>query len=173
VAEQPSPDEDDRDAATSGRLRALVDAGRTKVGAGRTWAEGMLERYRHRPLVDVALRIYERDREAAGTIVSSAIAFRLFLFFVPLLLFVVGVLGFFAELVSSKDVDDAGITGSIAVQINTALQQPTSTRWIAVVLGLVGMITTGRTLSKSLAAASCLGWRLPVSSKVSVRRIPG
>jgi uncharacterized BrkB/YihY/UPF0761 family membrane protein len=173
VAEQPAPDHEDRGAATSGRMRALLDVGKTKVGAGRTWAEGMLERHRHRPLVDVALRIYERDREAAGTIVGSAIAFRLFLFFVPLLLFVVGLLGFFAELVSAKDVDDAGITGSIATQINSALQQPTSTRWIAVFVGLFGMISTGRTLSKSLAAASCLGWRLPVSSKASVKVISG
>ena len=57
------------------------------------------------------------------------------------------------------------------MQINTALEQPTSTRWIAVVLGLLGMATTGRTLSKALAQASCLGWRLPMRTKASVRVI--
>ena len=131
----------------------------------------LFERHRHRPLVDLGLRIYERDKEAAGSVVGSAIAFRLFLFFVPLLLFVVGVLGFFAELVSAQDVDDAGITGTIAAQINTALDQPNSTRWIAVFLGLFGMASTGRTLSKALAQASCLGWRLPMRTKASVRVI--
>lgn len=43
--------------------------------------------------MDLALRWYERDREAAGTVVGSALAFRLFLFFIPLLLFVVGLTG--------------------------------------------------------------------------------
>ena len=84
----------------------------------------LFERHRQRPLVDLGLRIYERDKEAAGSVVGSAIAFRLFLFFVPLLLFVVGLLGFFAEFVTTKDVDDAGITGTIAQQIGTALAQP-------------------------------------------------
>jgi uncharacterized BrkB/YihY/UPF0761 family membrane protein len=162
----PEPAVDDH-----GRLRGFVDLGRDRVSAGRSWAMDVFERHRQRPLVDLGLRIYERDKEAAGSVVGSAIAFRLFLFFVPLLLFVVGLLGFFAEVVSSSDVDDAGITGGIAQQINTALAQPTSTRWIAVILGFFGMATTGRTLSKALAQASCLAWRLPMRRRASVRVI--
>jgi uncharacterized BrkB/YihY/UPF0761 family membrane protein len=174
----PSPDDDDDDPeATSpdetSRLHSMVTFGRDRVSAGRSWAMALFERHRHRPLVDLGLRIYERDREAAGSVVGSAIAFRLFLFFVPLLLFVVGLLGFFAEFVSSQDVDDAGITGTIADQINTALAQPNSTRWIAVFLGLLGMASTGRTLSKALSQASCLAWRLPMRTKASVRVIGG
>ncbi len=49
------------------------------------------QRYEDKPLVDLGLRIYRRDREITGTVVGSAIAFRMFLFFVPLLLFVVGI----------------------------------------------------------------------------------
>ena len=44
----------------------------------------ILERHRHHLLVDLGLRLYERDRESAGTLVGSALAFRLFLFFAPL-----------------------------------------------------------------------------------------
>ena len=173
----PSPDDDDDPEATSpdetSRLHSMVTFGRDRVSAGRSWAMALFERHRHRPLVDLGLRIYERDREAAGSVVGSAIAFRLFLFFVPLLLFVVGLLGFFAEFLSSQDVDDAGITGTIADQINTALAQPSSTRWIAVFLGLFGMASTGRTLSKALSQASCLAWRLPMRTRASVRVIGG
>ena len=115
------------------------------------------------------MRVYERDRDSAGTVLGSAIAFRLFLFFVPLLLFVVGLAGFFGEVVSAEDVDDAGIAGTLAAQIGTALEQPTSTRWIAIAAGLVGIATTGRTLAKSLVQASCLGWRMPMRSKAPVR----
>ena len=67
------------------------------MSAGQVRAAALLDKYGDRPLLDVGLRIYQRDRESAGTIVGSALAFRLFLFFVPLLLFVVGVLGFLAE----------------------------------------------------------------------------
>jgi uncharacterized BrkB/YihY/UPF0761 family membrane protein len=176
VAQLPSADDDgspDTSPDEPGRLHNMITFGRDQIGAGRSWGLALFERHRHRPLVDLGLRIYERDREAAGSVVGSAIAFRLFLFFVPLLLFVVGVLGFFAEFVSSNDVDDAGITGTIADQINTALAQPNSTRWIAVVLGLFGMLSTGRTLSKALSQASCLAWRLPMRTKASVRVIAG
>ena len=53
---------------------------------------------------------------------------------------------------SSTDVDpdDVGITGGLAGQINSALTQPNSTRWIAVLVGFVGMATTGRSLSKGM-----------------------
>jgi uncharacterized BrkB/YihY/UPF0761 family membrane protein len=161
------------EAARRAGVRGLLDLGKDRVNRGRNWATELLDRHRNRPLVDLALRFIERDREAAGSVVGSAIAFRLFLFFVPLLLFVVGVAGFFATVVSSKEVEDAGITGALAAQVNTALTQPSSTRWIAVAVGFVGMVTTGRTLSKALAGASCLAWRMPVRSKASVRVIGG
>ena len=108
-------------------------------------------------------------RESAGTVVGSALAFRLFLFFIPLLLFVVGLAGFVAEVVDDTDVTEAGITGGLARQINAALTQPNSTRWIAVGLGFFGMITTGRSLSKVMVSASCLAWQLPVRAKASVK----
>ena len=57
----------------------------------------------------------------------------------------------------------------MATQISSALDQPNATRWIAVVVGLIGIVTTGRTLTKTLAAASCLAWRLPVRPKASMR----
>jgi uncharacterized BrkB/YihY/UPF0761 family membrane protein len=154
-------------------LQGLMAFGKGRYAAGRTFATDLLERHRNRPLVDLSMRFYERDRAAAGSVVSSAIAFRLFLFFVPMLLFVVGIFGLFANVVSSKDVSDAGVTGTLAVQINTALSQPSSTRWIAIGAGLIGMLTTGRTLSKALAGASCLAWGIPVRPKASVRVVGG
>ena len=38
-------------------------------------------------------------------------------------------------------------------------------------IGFVGMLTTGRSLSKGMVSASCLAWRLPVRTKASVRVI--
>jgi uncharacterized BrkB/YihY/UPF0761 family membrane protein len=158
--------------ADSTGLRALVDKSRKHVSARQTRANELLEKYHDRPLLDVGLRIYQRDRESAGTIVGSALAFRLFLFFVPLLLAVVGLFGFLASWTGPDDVNDAaGVTGTLAEQINTALTQPTSTRWIATFAGLTGMAWAGRSLSKVMVTAACLAWRLPVTTKASLRVI--
>jgi membrane protein len=127
-------------------------------------------RYEGKPLVDVGLRMYQRDRSINGTVVGSAIAFRLFLFFVPLLLFLVGFAGFLSAAVDPDEVNDgAGLTGSLAVQIDTALSQPTQTRWVAVLVGLTGTITAGYALSKVMVASSVLAWRLEQRPKASPR----
>ena len=64
---------------------------------GRARAErvtGRFETLRERvAIVDVGARVYERDKEAAGTLLGSALAVRLFLFFMPFVLLVVGLAG--------------------------------------------------------------------------------
>ena len=152
-------------------MKALAERSRERLAATQARADRLLQEHRDRPLVDVGLRIYERDRESAGTVVGSAIAFRLFLFFIPLLLFVVGVAGFLASVIGDEELDSAGITGSLAGQISTALTQPNTTRWIAVLSGLFGMTFAGRTLSRVLVAASCLAWKQPMKVKASPRLI--
>ncbi len=137
---------------------------------GRQRVDALVEQHGDRPLLDVPLRLHRRDSEMAGAVVSSALAFRLFLFFVPLLLLVVGLAGLSSLLFDAEDVSEqAGITGSLAHQIDTALSQTNQTRWAAVLVGLVGVASTGRTLSKVMFSASCLAWRMPVRSKASAR----
>lgn len=153
------------EAGLIGRMRLVADRERRK-------AEARLVLYEDRPVVDVLMRIYSRDREAAGTLIGSALAFRLFLFFVPFVLFVVGAIGFLSGWVDASDVNNsAGVSGELAAQIRHAFEQQSSARWIALVSGLVGMATTGRSLTKVLVAASSLAWRLPVRSKASVKVI--
>ena len=163
--------EGDAPIAKPSGYRGLVAFGRGSVDTGRGKAEELLARYRDRPLVDIGLRIYERDKQAAGTVVGSAIAFRLFLFFVPMLLCFVGLIGIFSDAVPASAVDEARITGNLAGQINGALDQRGSGRWVAALAGLTGMASTGRTLARALSQASCLAWGLPVSAKASIRTI--
>ena len=152
-------------------MSKLIGWSKTTASATQQRLERLLDEHRDRAVVDLGLRWYERDRDAAGTLVGSAIAFRLFLFFVPLLLFVVGLAGFLANYVESQDVADLGVTGNLARQMNDALTQPNSTRWIATLAGLFGMLAAGRSLTKVMAAASCLAWGRPVRAKASVRAI--
>jgi uncharacterized BrkB/YihY/UPF0761 family membrane protein len=131
-----------------------------------------LEPLTERPLPSFALAVAERDKQAAGTMIGAAIAFRMFLFFIPLVLFVVGIAGFVAELIDADQINDTtGITGELAEQIRSAFEQSATTRWFATLTGLVGMATTGRSLSRVMCAASSLAWQIPVVLKASVRVI--
>ena len=91
-------DPDDQRAGEAGRdvssFRRVAEATQTRLSPVRQ----RLARYEHVPVVDVLAGTYRRDRESAGAVIGSAIAFRLFLFFVPLLLLVVGIAGFASEL---------------------------------------------------------------------------
>jgi uncharacterized BrkB/YihY/UPF0761 family membrane protein len=166
----PDPDE----SADEGRVSALIASARERMKTEQARLEALLAKHEHQPLIDLALRTYRRDREVAGTVVGSAIAFRLFLFFVPLLLFLVGLAGVVSGWIEAGDVNDnAGIAGGLAEQIQTAFDQPDSTQWIAVVLGLVGIATTGRSLSKVMVASSTLAWRLPTTTRASLKVIGG
>src|SRR4051812_2222057 len=91
--ERPGADPDpvtDEAAAERPTLSALQRASkltRTSAGTRRAGLLAWLERTRQRSLVlDLAMRLHERDEESAGTVAGSAVAFRLFLFFVPTLL---------------------------------------------------------------------------------------
>ena len=118
------------------------------------------------------MRIYQRDRDITGTVAGSAIAFRLFLFFVPLLLFVVGIAGFVSHLITAEEVNEnTGLGGSMAAQIETALSQPTQTRWVAIGIGFFGILSAGYSLSKVLVAASAAGWQLTRRPKASPKLI--
>lgn len=153
-----------------GRIGRLRDRVRSRSDAALERARARADRHRGRPLVDVALILHERDRSIAGAVISSAIAFRLFLFFVPLLLFGIGIMSQLAQLIDPEPAIRASrVGGSLREQIRAALDQPGHTRWIAIGLGLFGMISAGRTLSKTAVAASALAWRLPVRAKAPTK----
>ena len=101
-----------RDAAAyDTALKRLAAAGQGRVTLVRRW----LAKYRDVPVVDVIFGTLQRDRQAAGWVMSSALAFRLFLFFLPLLLLTIGVAGFAAEIVDARSANRAaGISGGLA-----------------------------------------------------------
>jgi len=102
---------------------------------------------------------------------GSAIAFRLFLFFVPLLLLVAGIAGFASGFVNARAASKtAGTYGRLGAEISEPFHQPGFTRWFAVLFGLFGVLTAGRSLSRVLHVASAVAWRLPLSgSRASLR----
>jgi uncharacterized BrkB/YihY/UPF0761 family membrane protein len=147
------PGHDDR----GGRIAAGRRATARLTGTATSWFE---DQRRRRPLVDLVQRFARRDGEAAGGVLGSAVAFRIFLLVAPLVLALVGAMGFLVDRVSSEDATEAvGVSGELASQIRSAFEQSSTARWVALLTGLVGTATAGRSLTKVLVVASALAWR--------------
>ena len=157
-----------RDAADETVVMRFAGATRGRAAAARRW----LAKYQGLPMVDVVLGTFRRDRRAAGSVMSSALGFRLFLFFLPLLLLTIGVAGFASDVVDARSVNRAaGISGGLAKQVSTAFHQSGLTRWVAVLLGVWGVLVAGRSLSRVLHAASAAAWGLPAGNPARLRAV--
>jgi len=149
--------------------------GRTAVSTRTDQVSAWFSRTRERNVVvDIGMRLRERDQEAAGTIAGSAVAFRLFLFFVPTMLVVVALAGFLAGHLSADSVSsNVGVSGVMAKQIESAFSQPSTTRWVALLTGLLGMFSAGRSLAKTLVLAGALSWRVSPGEQKATMRVTG
>ena len=149
------------------RLGGLTARGRALSQRVNHHAESLRSRFR---IVDVGFRVYDRDRDAAGTLLGSALALRLFLFFVPMVLLLVGLAGLVGRHADYDSLsDDARIGGSIGRQIDSAFSQGSNAPWFACAAGLLGMATTGWSLSKALIVSSALSWQLGGRQKAGPR----
>lgn len=123
-------------------------------------------------ILDVGMQVHERDQEAAGTLLGSALALRLFLFFLPLVLLVIGIVGLlgrFGEVDSASEVLSVG--GSLAVEIDDALEQGGRTPWPALGTAVIGMSTTGRSPTRALVLSSAQSWGMTARQKTPLRVI--
>ena len=121
------------------------------------------------PLIDTAFEIHERDSRIAGGMLAGAIAFRLFLLLVPLLLILVAGLGFLhlsdAERATSQQLD---LSEALVSTMQTVGENAARGRWITLWVGLVAAVFAIRTMIKSLRIVHNLAWG--TSAKVSANQ---
>jgi uncharacterized BrkB/YihY/UPF0761 family membrane protein len=148
--------------------RSLRERGTEAINKAKARGEELLsEAQARRPgsaIIDVAFRSYEQDSQVAGPILAGAVAFRVFLFVVPFVFFLVAAAGFVAEAVghSTPEVlDDIGVTGLLAGTITDVGNQSLWTR--LTVLGISGfaLLSGTRSLIKVVAIVHQLVWLLP------------
>lgn len=140
--------------ATRTRERAV------RLGAsGRDWLD---RRRSENGPIDLVVRIWERDHGSFGSVLGSAVAFRLFLFLFALIVLIVGLgalvlgQGWFGDGVA----DELGLTGAIADEVDDAFEEGKSAGWLLAIGGLVTTAWAGRNLAVTLTAASASAWRL-------------
>jgi uncharacterized BrkB/YihY/UPF0761 family membrane protein len=131
-----------------------------------------LERARERSAVlDVGFQTLERDSDIGGGILSGALAYRLFVFALPLSFFLVAAIGLLADLAgrSPESVgENVGFAGAVAQQVATAAGS-SSNWWVALVSFAVLVYVTW-VLLRALAIVHALAWnRSAASVKVSPR----
>jgi uncharacterized BrkB/YihY/UPF0761 family membrane protein len=166
-----------RGCSSSGDLvagKAVSEPGEDRrwLARGRASLSSRASKYQDTPVVGVGVALLRRDKEAAGAVAGSAIAFRLFLFFVPLLLLVIGIAGLISGFVHADQVSRGiGVSGGLAADIRLAFAQPGVARWLAIGFGLVGVLTSGRSLSKVLVSSSAIAWRILPSQRASMRTV--
>jgi uncharacterized BrkB/YihY/UPF0761 family membrane protein len=115
-------------------------------------------------VIDVAIRSIEHDAEVGGGIMAGAVAFRIFLFFVPFVFFFITVFGLIADAFNRQPrelASDTGIAGLLADSITTVGDQSFWSRLTILVVSGFALVLGSRSLIKVLHLVHLLIWRLP------------
>ncbi|HEX9260845.1 MAG TPA: hypothetical protein VF855_15005, partial [Acidimicrobiales bacterium] len=124
-------------------------------------------------LAAVAADIYERDRDAFGSVLGAALAVRLFLFFVYAVVALVGLLNILhlQELIEAAS--NASATGELAQSISDASRVSGQAGIALFALGVFLTLWSGRSLTRVLAATSAAAWALPAREAKATVRVVG
>jgi len=116
------------------------------------------ERQRH-DSVDAVLEMFERDGEVGGGIIAGALAYRLFIWLLPLGLVAVAGLGLAADASSGSPEEAAhtvGFEGLVTNSIANAAESPN--RWYAIVIGIPVLVWATRSVLRVLIGSHRLVW---------------
>lgn len=111
------------------------------------------------------LVFFARYTSRQGVLLASALAFRLFLWLLPLALLIAGILAgvsgeYTGDLTSASK--SAGVTGATTHQIIATIQGGQKSWWVAVVVGAFSWMWATRTLIRSLTVLNAHVWAAPV-----------
>jgi uncharacterized BrkB/YihY/UPF0761 family membrane protein len=157
------PENDDLVASPRSRLegvRARVEATTERATAAATTAR------RRSHVVDTAFDAYERDRRSVGGVLAGAIAFRLFVYLLPVFLAGVTLLGAVSSLDPKSPeqiAKESGLSGYLVKSVGTAADQSKKSLWILVPLSLWALYTAGLGALKVLRAIHALAWGEPIT----------
>ena len=111
--------------------------------------------------VRLAVQAFESDRRRAGGLLAGGLAYRIFLWQIPLALFLVSAFGLATELSGDDPADLArktGMTAALAGTISEAVAASQSARWWLLVLGAVLTVWAGRGVYRGARLISELAW---------------
>lgn len=153
----PDPEEPtslELDAAPTVLGRIARGADRVRVLRGQIEAA----RARHES-VDIGLGAIERDSTIGGGMLGGALAYRLFVFLLPLALFLVAGIGIYADTTgesTSEVAASSGLTGLVASQVASAASS--SARWAIFLVTLPVLVYAAGMLYRAIAIVHAIAW---------------
>jgi uncharacterized BrkB/YihY/UPF0761 family membrane protein len=164
--------------AADGSLRAsldelaggpLPDTRRARAQARAvSWALRVMARGPLHAVAEVAWSTARRDASIAGSVLAAAIAYRLFIWLIPVALFLVVAFGVYTEAASADAtelLEDGGVTGYFAASVAEASGSISGVARVAALL-VAGWLVLYETLVllRTLRSVSALAWRIPIPS---------
>ena len=148
--------EDDRAASPGrvGRVVARIEDTREQLEAKRSGSTR----------IDAGFRWIQLQNEAGGPLLAGALAFRIFLFLLPLVFAAITGLGIGAELghADARQVARSfGMAGLAATAVQASESASTATRWWTFALAVFALILAARNLFRAVLITHALIWRLP------------
>ena len=111
--------------------------------------------------VRIVVQAFESDRRRAGGLLAGGLAYRVFLWQIPLVLFLVSAFDLVADLAGDPPADLArqtGMTAALASAISKALAASHSARWWLLILGAFLTVWAGRGVYRGVRLVSELAW---------------
>ena len=109
--------------------------------------------------VDCAFDLVERDSTIGGGMLGGALAYRLFVFLLPLVLFLVAGLGVYADVAGMSPSDAAsyaGLTGLIAREVSATASS--SARWAIFIVTFPVLLYATGMLYRAVAIVHAIAW---------------
>jgi uncharacterized BrkB/YihY/UPF0761 family membrane protein len=161
VVEPGSPialDADEQAASDAGRIARA----RRSAAELETRARKEFERARERHAsVRLVVQAFESDRRRAGGLLAGGLAYKVFLWLIPLVLFLVSAFGLVVDLAGDDPAELArqtGMTAALASAISQAVAASDSGRWWLLVLGALLTVWAGRGVYRGVRLVSELAW---------------
>ncbi len=145
-------------AALRQRAEVLTDQGKKLVDESRATL----------PPVAMGFAAFERDSHIGGFLLAGAIAFRLFVFILPVYLLALVIAGavFAVDPSQTEEVaSNAGMSKYLATSIGDAAQTSHKSMWLLVPVTLYAIASAGRSVDKAIAAAHARAWGIPMPKR--------
>jgi hypothetical protein len=148
----------DPSGATAGRIARARRSAEELERRARTEFDHARERHAS---VRLVVQAFESDRRRAGGLLAGGLAYKVFLWQIPLVLFLVSAFGLVVDLAGDDPADVArrtGMTAALASSISQAVAASGSARWWLLILGAFVTIWAGRGVYRGLRLVSELAW---------------
>ncbi len=109
----------------------------------------------------LVVQAFESDRRRAGGLLAGGLAYKVFLWLIPLVLFLVSAFGLVVDLAGDDPAELArqtGMTAALASAISQAVAASHSERWWLLVLGAFLTVWAGRGVYRGIRLVSELAW---------------